>query len=332
MTDQPAPTLVSDLSEDGLLARIFPHLPQGARTLVGPGDDAAVVSAPDGRVVVTTDVLVEDRHFRRAWSTGDDVGHRAAVQNLADVAAMGAVPTSLVVALVVPGDLPADWVEGLARGFGSACRPSGVDVVGGDLSGGPLVVVSVTAHGDLEARAPVLRSGARAGDVVAHAGACGTSAAGWAALAAGVPDIDPDAVRAFRRPTSPLDAGPRAALAGATAMLDVSDGLLRDAGRLARASAVVIDLDDPTAPGAGLGPDVARLGETARRLGVDPLAWVLGGGEDHGLLATFPAGVTLPEPFRRIGVVRPRGQVDGAHVLVAGAVPDVAPGWDHFAG
>lgn len=331
MTDQPGPR-VADLSEEAILARIFPHLPQGARTLVGPGDDAAVVAAPDGRVVVTTDVLVEDRHFRRAWSTGEDVGHRAAVQNLADVASMGAVPISLVVALVVPGDLPADWVEGLARGFGAACRPHGADVVGGDLSGGPLVVVAVTAHGDLEGRAPVLRSGARPGDVVAHAGVCGTSAAGWAALAAGSPEVDPDAVTSFRRPSSPLDAGPLAAAAGATAMLDVSDGLLRDAGRLARASGVVIDLDEPSRGGPdGLARDVARVRPTAERLGVDPLAWVLGGGEDHGLLATFPPGVTPPAPFRRIGVARATGD-RGATVLVDGRAPGVAPGWDHFAG
>jgi len=328
VTDSPAAPLVADLSEDGLLARIFPHLPRGPRTLVGPGDDAAVVTAPDGRVVVTTDVLVEDRHFRRDWSTGDDVGHRAAVQNLADVAAMGAVPTSLVVALVVPGDLPADWVEGLARGFGAACGPHGVDVVGGDLSGGPVVVVAVTAHGDLEGRPPVLRSGARPGDVVAHAGVCGTSAAGYAALAAGRPEVDPGAVGDFRRPTSPLAAGPDAAVAGATAMLDVSDGLLRDAERLGRASGVVVDLDDPE---VALAADLDRVRPTAAALGADPVAWVLGGGEDHGLLATFPPDVALPAPFRRVGVVR-APEAQGSGVLVQGSVPTVRAGWDHFAG
>ncbi|AEE46575.1 thiamine-phosphate kinase [Cellulomonas fimi] len=327
----PSAPLVADLSEEQLLARIFPHLPRGPRTLVGPGDDAAVVTAPDGRVVVTTDVLVEDRHFRRAWSSGRDVGRRAAVQNLADVASMGAVPTSLVVALVLPGDLPAEWVEGLAQGFGEACAPHGVDVVGGDLSGGPLVVVAVTAHGDLEGRDPVLRSGARPGDVVAHAGACGTSAAGLALLEAGLADVDPAAVASFRAPTSPLAAGPLAAAAGASAMLDVSDGLLRDAGRLARASGVVVDLDDPR---VALAPDLARVRTAAQRLGVDPQAWLLGGGEDHGLLATFPPDAALPAPFRRIGRVRARSPLADAEpdVLVAGEVPAVRPGWDHFAG
>ncbi|MBO9556381.1 MAG: thiamine-phosphate kinase [Cellulomonas sp.] len=315
---------VSDLSEEQLLARIFPHLPAGAGTLVPPGDDAAVVAAPDGRVVVTTDVLVEDRHFRRVWSSGEDVGRRVAVQNLADVAAMGARPTSLVVALAVPGDLPVAWVEGLARGLGAVCGPLGVGVVGGDLSGGPVVVVAVAAHGDLEGRVPVLRSGARVGDVVAHAGRCGRSAAGLALLDAGRAGVDPDAVAAHLRPTSPLDAGPAAALAGATAMLDVSDGMLRDAGRMARASGVQIDLDEPT---TAFADDLAALAPAAAAVGADPVAWVLGGGEDHGLLATFPPDGVLPAPFRQVGTVR-----SGSGVLVAGREPTVAPGWDHFGG
>ncbi|MGY4643054.1 thiamine-phosphate kinase [Cellulomonas sp. URHB0016] len=321
MDDQPR---VSDLSEEQLLARIFPHLPTGTGTLVPPGDDAAVVLAPDGRVVVTTDVLVEDRHFRRAWSSGEDVGRRAAVQNLADVAAMGARPTSLVVALAVPGDLPVAWVEGLARGLGAVCGPLGVGVVGGDLSGGPVVVVAVTAHGDLEGRQPVLRSGARPGDVVAHAGTCGRSAAGLALLHAGLGAADPAAVGAYLRPVSPLAAGPAAAVAGAGAMLDVSDGLLRDAGRLARASGVQVDLDDPA---VSFATDLAALAPAAAAVGADPTEWVLGGGEDHGLLATFPADAVLPAAFRAVGTVRA-----GSGVLVAGRTPTVPPGWDHFAG
>ena len=124
MTTSDGP-LVSELSEEELLARIFPLLPRGTDTLLAPGDDAAVVAAPDGRFVVTTDVLVEDRHFRRAWSSGQDVGRRAAVQNLADVAAMGARATSLVVALVIPADLPVSWVEGLALGLARRVRPAG---------------------------------------------------------------------------------------------------------------------------------------------------------------------------------------------------------------
>src|SRR5688500_508301 len=131
----PGPT-VADVSEDGLLARIFPLLPAGDATLLGPGDDAAVVSAPDGRVVVSLDVLVEGRHFRRDWASGEDVGWRSAVQTLARIAALGARPTSVVLGLVAPAALPVDWVTGFARGLAAACAPHGVGVVGGDLSGG----------------------------------------------------------------------------------------------------------------------------------------------------------------------------------------------------
>ncbi|NHT18203.1 thiamine-phosphate kinase [Cellulomonas sp. IC4_254] len=333
--DQPdaAGPTVADLSEDGLLARIFPHLPAGDRTLLGPGDDAAVLAAPDGRFVVSTDVLVEGRHFRRAWSTGEDVGWRAAMQNLADVAAMGARPTAIVVSLVVPGDLPVAWVEGLARGLGAACATVGAGVVGGDLSGGDSVVVAVTVHGDLGGADPVLRSGARPGDVVALAGTVGRSAAGLALLAAGRSEADPDVVAVHRRPQPPLVAGPAAAAAGATAMLDVSDGLLRDGERLAGASGVVLDLDDPA---GALADDVAAVAGAAAELGADPTAWVLGGGEDHGLLATFPAGSTLPPGFRRIGVVRAAeaagagGGGPAGTVLVGGARPGVSTGWEHF--
>ncbi|MFJ1513167.1 thiamine-phosphate kinase [Cellulosimicrobium funkei] len=324
------PLLVRDVPEEALLARILPLLPTAPSTLVGPGDDCAVVAAPDGRYVVSTDVLVEDRHFRRRWSTGYDVGRRAAVQNLADVVSMGARPAALVVSLVMPGDLPVDWVTGLARGLADACSPLGAAVVGGDLSGGDQVVVAVTVHGDLEGREPVLRGGARAGDVVALAGTLGRSAAGLALLDAGRPDVDDALVAAYLRPDPPLAAGPVAADAGATAMMDVSDGLLRDAGRVARASGVVVDLDT-----GALDADRSRLRDAAAVLAgegdgaglVD--GWVLSGGEDHGLLATFPATAPLPAGFRPLGTVRPADD-DGPGARLDGAVPRRSSGWDHF--
>ncbi|MDF9876475.1 thiamine-phosphate kinase [Cellulosimicrobium cellulans] len=337
------PLLVRDVPEEALLARIFPLLPTAPTTLVGPGDDCAVVAAPDGRYVVSTDVLVEDRHFRRRWSSGYDVGWRAAVQNLADVVSMGARPAALVVSLVMPGDLPVDWVTGLARGLADACTPLGAAVVGGDLSGGDQVVVAVTVHGDLEGRAPVLRSGALPGDVVALAGSLGRSAAGLALLGADRADLDDALVVAHLRPDPPLAAGPAAADAGATAMMDVSDGLLRDAGRMARASGVVVDLEL-----AALGADRDRLrvastaldgaskdgaGATDRDARTDvgdrTEGWVLSGGEDHALLATFPADADLPDGFRAIGRVRTVDR-DGAGVRVDGRVAHRATGWDHF--
>ncbi|GIJ00485.1 thiamine-phosphate kinase [Sediminihabitans luteus] len=328
---------MGEVGEEAILAAIFPLLPAGAATLLGPGDDAAVVAAPDARFVVSTDVLVEDRHFRRAWSTGYDVGWRAAVQNLADVAAMGATPTSLVVSLVVPSDLPVAFVTGLARGLAAACEPVGAAVVGGDLSGAEQVVVAVTVHGDLDGRDPVTRAGARPGDVVAHAGRRGWSAAGLALATAGrascaLPAAEQDPLTAaYLRPDPPLGAGVAAALAGATSMLDVSDGLLRDAGRVARASDVRIDLDL-----ASFAADAAALVGAARDLRSGPVRalvdeWILTGGEDHGLLATFGPDAVLPEGFRVVGTVLAS---DGApRVTVNGSAPAVAgTGWDHFGG
>lgn len=316
---------VRDLDEEGLLAAFVPLLPQGS-ALVPTGDDAAVMPVSDSRFVVTTDVLVEDRHFRREWSSGADIGWRAIMQNAADVGAMGAVPISFVVALVLPGDLAVSWVRDFAAGMAEACdaitAQTGVPcgVVGGDLSSGDSVVVAVTAHGDLQSRAPVLRSGARVGDVVAHAGTLGFSAAGLAALAAGL-GRDDDVVRVHRRPSPPLAAAVVAAIAGAHAMMDVSDGLLRDAGRLAGASGVTIDLvpiDTLVDP---------RLLDLAGRLGEDAAQWVAGGGEDHGYLATFAPG-SVPAGFDVIGRVVARGERD---VLVAGRPPALRVGWDHFA-
>ncbi|WP_251151696.1 thiamine-phosphate kinase [Cellulosimicrobium sp. Marseille-Q4280] len=333
------PLLVRDVAEEALLARIFPLLPAAPTTIVGPGDDCAVVAAPDGRYVVSTDVLVEDRHFRRRWSSGYDVGWRAAVQNLADIASMGARPAALVVSLVMPGDLPVEWVTGLARGLAAACTPVGAAVVGGDLSGGDQVVVAVTVHGDLEGRAPVLRSGARPGDVVALAGTLGRAAAGLDLLEIGRPETP--LTDAYLRPDPPLAAGPRAADAGATAMMDVSDGLLRDAGRIARASGVRIDLTgaalDPhraelrlpalVAAAEGLSQQAVAAGVDGWRVVVED--WVLAGGEDHALLATFPAGTALPEPFRAIGTVQGADD-EGPRVTIDGAGADRATGWDHF--
>ncbi|GAA4287351.1 thiamine-phosphate kinase [Georgenia daeguensis] len=321
---------VADLSEDELIASFVPLLPRGRHTLVPTGDDAAVVAAPDGRFCVSTDVLVQDRHFRLEWGDGADVGWRAAAQNLSDIAAMGAEPTSMVVSLVLPPTTPVAWVHDLSRGLAELCGPLGVGVDGGDLSAGTQVVVAVTVHGDLGGRAPVLRSGARAGDVVAHAGVLGHAAAGMALLASGRRGgADEGLVAAFLRPRPALAAGPAAAGAGATAMMDVSDGLLRDASRLARSSGVVIDLEplERSVPG-----DLAGLRDAAARMETDPAAWALTGGEDHGMLATFPAGAALPEGFRPLGTVRaPDAGHPAGTVLVDGVPPAVTSlGWDHF--
>jgi len=309
---------VADLGEFGLIAAVTARLPQGPGVLVGPGDDAAVVAAPDSRVVVTTDLLVENRHFRRAWSAAADVGCKAAAQNLADVAAMGAVPTAVLVGLGVPPDLPADWVLGLADGLREECEPLAVSVVGGDVVRADVVVVAVTALGDLRGKAPVTRAGARPGDVVAVCGRLGWAEAGFRVLSRGFrsPRV---LVEAHRRPQVPYDAGPEAATLGATAMCDVSDGLLADLGHVALASGVAIDLD----PESFDVPDPIR--DAAAALGAQPFDWIVTGGDDNALAATFPSSVDLPPRWRVVGRVS-----SGDGVTVAGAPYEGESGHAHF--
>lgn len=315
---------VTQAGEFGLIARITARLraaggPAGGQpVLVGPGDDAAVLAAPAGPLVVTTDVLVAGRHFRCDWATGADIGHRAAAANLADVAAMGANPTALVVALCTPPDLEVSWVETLADGLATEAASVGAQVVGGDISASPTLTIAVTALGELVGVAPVTRGGARPGDAVALAGRVGYAAAGLTVLSRGFrsPKV---LVDAYRRPQVLYSAGPAAARWGATAMIDVSDGLLADAGHLATASGVAIDLHRE----AFEVPEPMR--DAAEALGVDPYDWVLTGGDDHALVATFPPGAALPDRWRVIGSVG-----EGSGVTVDGRPRAGAAGWDHF--
>jgi len=298
--------------EFGLIAAVTRGLSTGEDVLVGPGDDAAVVAVPDGRMVITTDLLVEGRHFRQDWSSAYDVGRKAAAQNLADIMAMGARPTSLVVGFGAPADLPTAWALELNQGLVDECELVDVSIVGGDTVQSDKIVVSVTAFGSLDGRQPVLRSGARPGDEVAYTGRLGWAEAGWAVLARGF--RSPRAVvEAHRRPQPPYAEGPRAAKAGASSLCDVSDGLLADLGHIAAASQVAIDVHSH----ALVVPE--PLQAVAAATGVDALKFVLTGGEDHALVGTFePADV--PEGWTVIGSVaegneeRPAGMVtvDGA--------------------
>ena len=325
---------LAEVGEFGLITALSAWLPAGPRTLVGIGDDAAVLAVPDGRVVATTDFLIEGRHFRRDWSSAADVGHKAAARSLADVAAMGAEPSALLVALAAPPDLPVSWARELAEGLAAECARGGAHVIGGDTARADHVVLAVTGLGDLAGRAPVLRSGARPGDLVAVAGVLGHAAAGLALLEAGL--VGDPLVREHLRPAPPYDAGPEAAGLGATAMIDVSDGLLPDLGHVAEASGVLIDLDSAALhPGerliaaasavAGSRRHSVRTGPVTRTAHDLALGWVLTGGEDHSLAATFPAGARLPSRWKVIGLV-----AEGHGVLVDGQPWAEATGWDHF--
>lgn len=312
---------VAELGEFGLIAAIRELLPREPAPLLGAGDDAAVISAPDGRVVATTDLLVEGRHFRRDWSTARDVGVKAAAQNLADVAAMGATATALLIGIATPGDLPVEWALDLMRGLAAECGRAGAAIAGGDVTGSDTLMLGVTALGDLGGRPPVTRDGAQPGDILAVAGRLGWSAAGLALLAADAAALDPELTRAHRRPQPPYPAGPQAARLGATSMIDISDGLIQDLGHVAAASGVSIDVDTGRLPGT------APLRAAAGRLGADWRDWALAGGEDHALAATFPAGTELPGDWTPLGVVRA-----GSGVLVDSRPRGGPGGWSHFRG
>lgn len=273
-------------------------------TLLGPGDDAAIVATSDNRVVASTDMLVENRHFRRDWSTGEDVGHKAAARAFSDIAAMGAQPKALLVAFGAPPTLELSWVDGLTAGLRAECAAVEAAIVGGDVTAADVVTVCVTALGDLDGAEAVTLGGARSGDVVAVAGRLGWAAAGFAVLGRGFRS-PVQVVSAHRRPEPPYFEGPRAAALGATAMTDVSDGLIADLGHIAAASGVRIELraDAMEVP--------AKLREVGSALNVDPMVWVLTGGDDYALAATFPRGTDLPAPWRVVGTV---GEGDGVRV------------------
>jgi thiamine-monophosphate kinase len=301
-----------------VIDRLTRGRPESADVAVGPGDDGAVVLAPDGRVVVSTDMLVEDRHFRLDWSTPHDVGRKAMAQNAADIEAMGGRVTAFVVGFGAPPDAPAAQVEALAAGMWDEAARFGATIVGGDLVASRQWVVSVTVLGDLAGRAPVLRSGARPGSRIAVAGQLGYSAAGYALWHSGIEQFDE-----FRQrhlvPQPPYGQGRVAAEAGAQAMIDVSDGLVADLRHVAEASGVGIDLSTQA-----LDADHGILLSAADVAGIDAWTWVFGGGEDHALVAAFPG--PIPAGWREIGRV-----IDGpARVLVDGTEWHGYAGWQSF--
>lgn len=312
---------VADLGEFRLIDRITAERNQPPSTLLGPGDDAAVVATPDGRVVAATDVLVEGVHFRLDWSNPEQVGRKAVAVNAIDVAAMGAAPTALLVGLACPSDTQLTVVDGLAKGLWREAETAGAGVVGGDMVTAEQLVLSVTALGDLDGREPVTRAGARPDDVVAVCGRLGWAAAGLAVLGRGFRS-PATVVNAHRAPEPPYAAGPVAAKAGATAMIDVSDGLLADLGHIAASSGVGIDVRTSAIPVH------ERVLDVAAALGADPLRWVLTGGEDYALVATFPSARTVPQGWTVIGDV-----LAGSGVLVDGGLYEGdVEGWQHWRG
>ncbi|WP_072341091.1 thiamine-phosphate kinase [Actinomyces urinae] len=320
-------------SEGRLIARMREVLPEGTRTMLGSGDDCALLEAPEGSFLVTADALVEGRHFRRDWSTPGEIGARAAAQNLADIAACGGRASGLVVAMVIPPGSDEDWLIEVVSGFGSEVAKTDAGVVGGDITGGEDFTLAVTAFG--YATRVVTRSGGQVGDTVALAGDVGVSGVGLGLLQRGL--FDPQArgaalgvfeypVSTYRVPKPPLNAGPRAAVAGASAMMDISDGLGLDLSRLGKASGVCVSLQSDLLT-QFVSAHEPWLDLALEAFGMDDPMPLFNLGEDHCLVATFPPRAPIPEEFVPIGTIAP----GTSGLVVLDGEPFEIGGWDHLA-
>ncbi len=316
-----------DRTEEELLEAIRRVLSgAGPEVRVSAGDDAAVLAPTAGELVITTDALVEHVHFERGLIGAHDLGHKAIIVNVSDIAAMGASPRAAVCALTLADDVDPSWVMELFGGMRQACDEFALWLVGGDLSRGGEVAIAVTVTGEVAPGRAVLRSGARPGDRIVITGELGGSAAGlrFSRLRSMPTEEQRLAIHRHVRPTARVGEGAVLARRGATAMMDVSDGLSIDLSRLARASGVgarVVVADLPVAVGATI--------EDA-----------LGGGEDYELLATLPdrpaveaARVELEETFG-VSLTEIGSMVDGQGLRAVapdGADREMEPvGWDHF--
>ena len=283
-----------------------------SRVRVGIGDDAAVVTT-QSQSIITSDMAVEDVHFKLEWSSAFDIGRKITAANVADILSMGAKCDYLTASVALTGDETMQWIENLARGMKHEADAAGALIVGGDIARGPKIVISMTAVGS--AQSPILRSGAKAGDSLYLSSLTGWSAAGLELLTREVSINSAIAERALSEFSAPtLDYSTD--FSGATAMADVSDSVLIQAEQIAEASGVQLVLDQVLISQASEFKDLSTL---ADELKVDVFQWILGGGEDHVLLAT---GESLPGI--RIGSV-----VAGSGI--AGVDMKKAPvSWSHF--
>jgi len=282
--------------------------------LVGIGDDAAIIARPENHMVVTTDMAVEDVHFKVNWSSAEEIGRKVAAANLADIYAMGGQPKYLTVAMSATGNEEFEWMLGIARGIAHEAQIAGAQVVGGDLARGEKIVISITAIGECEKE--ILRSGAKVGDSIFVSTLPGWSAAGLIALQKNVRGGSVDfAISEHRAPSVDYDNAEQIAI-NANSLCDISDSLMIQAEQMANASGVQFEIDGELIK---LHSDFADLSQVAELLNVSVFDLILSGGEDHVFLATGQALKGF-----EIGKVRAGSGIRLTHL----ATPQ--PGWQHF--
>jgi len=312
----------------------------GGRVLLGIGDDAAVIACPDGHsLVLTCDAAVAGRHFRREWFAPEAIGARAVAASISDVAAMGATPAAILLTLAISPDEDLATAREIVKGAAAMAEQLGARLAGGETvsTNGPLTL-DVTASGFVPTGRELRRSAAELGDVLLVSGTLGESAAGVQALTRGLtagPAADRVIAR-YRRPQPRVTLGPLLTeMDGVRCAIDVSDGLARDAGHIAKESAVAIRIDAQSVPQS------QELRDVAATLSADPLTWALAGGEDFELLFTAKPGAVddvIARSRDELSIeVSPIGEVvqgEGVTVIAGdgSAVESAQTGWDHFSG
>ncbi len=323
------------MNEDELVAAIAALTGNATHVLIGIGDDAAVWQpSRSRRSVISSDMLVEDVHFSRAWMSPDDIGWRAMAANLSDLAAMGARPRLGTVALGVSPAWTTDALLACYAGMARCARAFGLDIAGGDLSRAPVLTIAVSVVGDVRATQCKTRAGARPGDVFATTAPLGASRAGLDVARGAVKLEEPLAARALAAHRTPQPRLAQGRWLGASAhvraMMDCSDGLSTDLARMARASGVGAHIERV--------PVAETAAAAAAALGIDPAAYALAGGEDFELLvAVEPRAfehvsrrfrARFGHPLERLGTAR----ADENLVMVnqGREEPIARTGWDHF--
>ncbi len=306
-------------SEAGLVERLRElfqtSFAQGVE--VGIGDDAAVVSASNNKLVATLDIAIEDVHFKTLWSSPFQIGAKLTTANLADLFSMGATPKYLLVGAAISEVNNSEVITELAQGIRSVADKFEVSVIGGDLSKSEKMSLSITALGEM-AKDPITRSGASAGDLIYLSALPGLSAAGLAILERGL-DRPKYVVQAHLNPKL---VAPMKLIEVASAMSDISDGLVSDARNIARASKVDLNFDTSALEAT---PDFKDLAELATELGVDVYDWILSGGEDHFFIATVPEKYADKNLGIQVGKV-----VAGSGLITIDGVQTQRAGYQHF--
>ena len=306
-------------SEAGLVERLRElfqtSFAQGVE--VGIGDDAAVISASNNKLVATLDIAIEDVHFKSLWSSPFQIGAKLTTANLADLFSMGATPKYLLVGAAISEVNNSEVITELAQGIRSVADKFEVSVIGGDLSKSEKMSLSITALGEM-AKDPITRSGASAGDLIYLSALPGLSAAGLAILERGL-DRPKYVVQAHLNPKL---VAPIKLMEVASAMSDISDGLVSDARNIARASKVDLNFDTNALEAS---PDFKDLGELATELGVDVYDWILSGGEDHFFIATVPEKYADKNLGIQVGKV-----VAGSGLIMIDGEQTQRAGYQHF--